>query len=161
MSLTIPPGGVLLSVRGLRGPDDHAAVLAAIRSRDPAAHVVADWPRGLVVVQSAHPHQALCLAVQDAGFITAWLSHLPPQVTARGLAATLARTIGFGFAGFVAGTLGGGVAGIALVSLTPGCGGPGDSGGCAMGIPAVAIGAGLFGAAAGVVLAAIKAFRRG
>ncbi|MEO3470710.1 hypothetical protein AAFN86_02505 [Roseomonas sp. CAU 1739] len=158
--MTIPPGGVLLSVRGLRGSDDHASVRGAIRGRDPAAHVDADWPRGLIIVQSDHPPEALRLAVQDAGFITAWLPHPPREVTARGAMATAMRILGLGFAGLVVGTLLGGVAALALIALDPRCGGPGDSGGCAMGIPAFAIGAGLLGAAAGLALGVVRAIRR-
>jgi hypothetical protein len=160
MPMTLPPGAVLLSVNGLRGPDDHAAVLAALRSRDQAAHVDADWPRGLVIVQSDHSPEALRLAVQDAGFITAWLAHPPREVTARGVVATLMRVIGFGFAGLVLGTLVGAIAAMVFIALDPGCGGPGDSGGCAMGIPVVAIGAGFIGGGGGVLWAVIRAIRR-
>lgn len=158
--LTLPPGAVLLSVNGLRGPDDHAAVLAALRTRDQSAHVEADWPRGLVIVQSDQAPEALRLAVQDAGFITAWLAHPPREVTARGVAATVMRVIGFGFAGFVGGTLAGGVAALVLIALDPGCGGPGDSGGCAMGIPVFAIGAGFIGGAGGILWAVVRGIRR-
>lgn len=160
MELTLPPGAVLLSVKGLRGTADHAAVLAAIRVRDPAAHVQPDWPRGLVVVQSDQPPEALRLAVQDAGFITAWLAYPPREVTARGAMATIRRVIGFGFAGFVLGTLVGGVVAMAFIALDPGCGRPGDSGGCAMGIPVFAIGAGFIGGAGGMVLAVVRSIRR-
>jgi hypothetical protein len=157
---TVPPGAVLLSVKGMRGPEDHAAVLAAIRIRDQAAHVEADWPRGLVIVQSDHPPEALRLAVQDAGFITAWLAHPPREVTARGVMATIMRMIGLSFAGFVLGTLVGGVVAMGLIALDPGCRGSGNSGGCAMGIPAFAIGAGFIGGVGGMVLALVRAIRR-
>jgi hypothetical protein len=160
VTLTVPPGGVLLSIAGLRGPDDHDAVIAAIRGRDPAAHVQADWPRGLVVVQSDHGPQALRAAVQDAGFIAAWLTHPPREVSALGAVAVILRMAGFGFAGFVLGALAGGVGGIVLIAIDPACGGPGDSGGCALGIPLIAIGAGMLGAGAGVVLALYRALRR-
>ena len=155
-----PPGAVLLSVSGLRGPEDHAAVLAAIRRRDPSAAVWTDWPRGLVAVQTEWPPEMLRVAVQDAGFIAAWLAHPPLEVSARGAFAAVVRVIGFGLAGFVLGTLAGAGLGIANVALNPACGSPGDSGGCAMGIPAMAIGAAVLGAAAGAVLAVVRTARR-
>lgn len=155
-----PPGAMLLSVSGLRGPADHAAVLAAIRQRDPAAAVWTDWPRGLVAVQTDWPPEAMRLAVQDAGFITAWLAHPPLIPDARGLGAVLARLIGHAFAGFVLGGLLGAAAGIANLALNPVCGSPGDSGGCAMGIPAMAIGTAVLCAAAGAVLAVVRTARR-
>ena len=155
-----PPGAVLLSVSGLRGPEDHAAVLAAIRQRDPAAVVWTDWPRGLVAVQTDWPPEMLRVAVQDAGFIAAWLAHPPREVSARGAAAAVVRVIGYGLAGFVLGALAGAALGIANVALNPVCGSPGDSGGCAMGIPMIAIGAGFLGAAAGAVVAVVRLARR-
>jgi len=156
---TPPPGAVLLAVDGLRGPEDHAAVLAAIRRRDPAAVTWTDWPRGLVAVQTDHPPEALRLAVQDAGFITAWLAHPPREVSARGIGAAIVRLIGHGFAGFVLGALAGAALGIGNVALNPACGGPGDSGGCAMGIPMIAVGIGFLGAMAGAVLALVRIAR--
>ncbi|MBR0683323.1 hypothetical protein GXW74_22750 [Roseomonas eburnea] len=155
-----PPGAVLLSVSGLRGPEDHAAVLAALRQRDPAGVVWTDWPRGLVAVQTDHPPEALRVAVQDAGFITAWLAHPPMEVSAGGVGAAIVRLIGYGFVGLVLGMLLGAALGIGNVMLNPVCGSPGDSGACAMGIPAIAIGAGLLGAAAGAVLALARIARR-
>lgn len=160
MTVTPPPGAVLLAVSGLRGAADQAAVLAAIRGRDQAAHVDADWPRGLLIVQSDQPPEALRLAVQDAGYIAAQLAHLPREVTARGVAAALMRIIGFGFAGVVTGTLLGAVGAMALIALDPTCAGSGNSGGCAMGIPLFAIGAGMIGGVVGVVLAVIRGLRR-
>ena len=159
MTLTLPPGAVLLSVKGVRDPTDQAAALAAIRARDPAAHVRPDWARGLIIVQSDHPPEALRLAVQDAGFITAWLAYPPHETSARGVAAAILRVMGFGFAGCVLGALVGGVAATALIALDPGCGRPGDSGGCAMGIPAFAVGAGFIGGAAGMAWALIRSIR--
>lgn len=134
-------------------------MIAAIRARDPAAHIQPDWPRGLVIVQSDHTPQALRVAVQDAGFIAAWLTHPPREVSARGVLAAILRMIAYGFSGFVIAALAGGVLAIAVIAIGPGCG-AGDSGGCAMGIPVVAIGAGCLGGAAGVVLALIRALRR-
>jgi copper chaperone len=153
------PGAVLLGVSGLRGPPDQQAVLAALRARDPAAHVQADWPRGFLAVHSDHPPEALRLAIQDAGFIAARLAHPPSEVTARGVAGAVARLVGWGFAGFVVGALVGGVAGIALIAIDPACG-PGDSGGCAMGIPVLAFGAGVLGGGVGMVAALIRGARR-
>lgn len=155
-----PPGAVLLSVSGLRGPEDHAAVLAAIRRRDPSAVVWTDWPRGLVAVQTEWPPEMMRVAVQDAGFITAWLAHPPLEVSARGAFAAIVRVIGFGLAGFVLGGLIGAAFGIANVSLNPVCGSPGDSGACAMGIPVMVIGAGFLGAAVGAVVAIVRLARR-
>ena len=155
-----PPCAVLLSVTDLRGPADHAAVLAAIRQRDPAAVVWTDWPSGLVAVQTDWPPEAMRLAVQDAGFITAWLAHPPLVTDARSLGAAVVRLVGHAFAGFVLGGLLGAAVGIMNVVLNPACGSPGDSGGCAMGIPAITIGAAMLGAAAGGVLAVLRTARR-
>lgn len=160
MTVTPPPGAILLAVSGLRGAADQAAVRAAIRARDQAAHVDADWPRGLLVVQSDQPPEALRLAVQDAGFIAARLTHLPAEVTARGAVAVVARVIGFGFGGFVLGTLLGVVGAMALIALDSSCAGSGNAGGCAMGIPVFAIGAGMIGGVLGVLLALFRILRR-
>ena len=160
MSVTPPPGAVLLAVSGLRGTADQAAVLAALRARDQAAHVDADWPRGLLVVQSDQPPEALRLAVQDAGFIAAQLTHLPREVTARGVVGVIMRIIGFGFTGVVSGTLLGALGAMALVALDSSCAGSGNSGGCAMGVPVFAIGAGMIGGLLGVLLAVIRTIRR-
>ncbi len=155
MTITLPPGAVLLSVMGVRGPPDHAAVLAAIRRRDQAAHVQADWPRGLVTIQSDQTPEALRLAVQDAGFIAAWLPYPPRETTARGAIAAITGALGLGFAGFVLGTLTGGVVALLLIAVTE-FGGSGDSGGGAMGIPVVAIGAGFIGGVTGLLLAVFR-----
>jgi hypothetical protein len=160
MTVTPPPGAVLLAVSGLQGAADQAAVLAALRARDQAAHVDADWPRGLLIVQSDQPPEALRLAVQDAGFIAARLTHLPREVTARGVAGVIMRIIGFGFAGAVTGVLLGALGAMALIALDPACAGSGNSGGCAMGIPVFAIGAGMLGGALGMVLSVIRSIRR-
>lgn len=154
-----PPGAVLLSVGGLRGVLDQAAVLAALRARDPAAHVWTDWPRGLLAVQSDHPPEALRLAVQEAGFVAAWLPHLPTDAGGRGLGAGIVRILGHGFAGFVLGTLAGAAAAIAVTMFDPSCGVPGDGGGCAMGIPSVALGGGMLGTGLGVALALLRTLR--
>lgn len=160
MTVTPPPGAVLLSVGGLRGAADQAAVLAALRACDQAAHVDADWSRGLLIVQSDQPPEALRLAVQDAGFIAGRLTHLPREVTARGAVAVLMRIIGFGFGGVVAGTLLGAFGAMALIALDSSCKGSGNSGGCAMGIPVFAIGAGMLGGVLGVLLAVVRSLRR-
>lgn len=157
--MTVPPGGVLLSIAGLRGPQDHDVVIDAIRTRDPAAHIQPDWPRGLVMVQTDHTPQAIRAAVQDAGFIAAWLTHPPREVSARGVMSAIMRMVGSGFAGFIIGALAGGVAGLALMAIDPACG-PGDSGGCAMGIPFLAMGAGVLGAVAGAAISLVRAVRR-
>ena len=56
--------------------------------------------------------------------------------------------------------LAGGVAALVLIALDPGCRGPGDSGGCAMGIPVFAIGAGFIGGAGGILWALVRSIRR-
>ena len=155
-----PPGAVFLTIAGLRGPADHAVVEAAILRRDPAARVWTDWPRGRVAVESVASPEELRLAVQDAGFIAALVSAADALAEPRAIGAMITRAIGFGFAGFVLGGLGGVVLGLANIALNPVCRSGGDSGGCAMGIPALAILVALAGAPLGVLLALLRRPRR-
>lgn len=154
-----PADAVILAVTGLHGPADATAVQAALMRCDPAVRLWADWPRGLVAVQTDWPPEMLRVAVQDAGFVAAWLAHPPSGAGAGGAATAVFRVIGFGLAGFVLGALAGAAAGMSHASLAPACNSPGDSGGCAMGLPMVATGAGLLGAAAGAALAATGLLR--
>lgn len=148
-----PPGAVFLAVHGLRGPADQAAVEAAIRRRDPAARVWTHGPRGMVAVESSVAAEELRLAVQDAGFLARQVAAEAALADPRSAGAAIARAIGFGFAGFVLGGLGGGVAGLLNLALNPVCHSGGDAGGCAMGIPAMTIGAALLGGPIGIALA--------
>ena len=156
MSPAPPPGAVVLELSGLRGPADHAAVEAAIRGQDPGAGIWTNWPRGLVAIETAMPAEALRRAVQDAGFIAGLRAAGASLADPRPLGGMILRVVGFTFAGFVLGALAGAAIGIGSMALDPVCRAGTDSGGCAMGIPAFAIGAALLGAPLGFALA----FRR-
>ncbi|NMJ44042.1 hypothetical protein GWK16_22530 [Roseomonas sp. JC162] len=154
-----PPDAVVLSVQGVRGALDRMRVEQALRRDDPAARLWTNWPQGMVAVQSVVPGEALRRAVQDAGFIAALL-HGVPTAPERGIGEMILRVIGFTFAGFVLGGLVGAALGIAALMLDPSCNAPGDSGGCAMGIPMIAIGTSLLGAPIGFALAFLRRRRR-
>jgi hypothetical protein len=154
-----PPDAVVLSVQGVRGALDRMRVEQALRRDDPAAQLWTNWPEGLVAVSSVRPAEALRQAVQDAGFIAA-LRHGLPSAPERGIGEMILRVIGFTFTGFVLGGLAGAAFGIAVLMLDPSCNGPGDSGGCAMAIPMIAIGASMLGAPVGFVLAFLHRRRR-
>ncbi len=72
----------------------------------------------------------------------------------------LTKALLSGLVGLVIGPLLGVIAVFGLMLFDPKCGSPGDSGGCAMGIPAMAIGTAVLCAAAGAVLAVVRTARR-
>lgn len=154
-----PPDAVVLSVQGVRGALDGMRVEQALRGIDPGAQLWTNWPEGLVAARSVQPAEALREAVQDAGFIAALRLGIP-AAPERGIGEMILRVIGFTFAGFVLGGLAGAAFGIAMLMLDPSCNAPGDSGGCAMGIPMIAIGASMLGAPVGFVLAFLRRRRR-
>lgn len=159
MSALPPPSAVVLLLSGVRGGMDRVAVEEAIRRFDPAARLWTNWPQGMVAVETAAPAEALRMAVQDAGYIAGLRQGGAALREPLDIGAAVVRVIGLTFAGFVLGTLAGAVFGIGNLVLNPACG-PGDSGGCAMGIPAVAIAAGMIGAPIGLALALWRVFRR-
>lgn len=159
MSALPPPGSIVLSVQGVRGALDRTRVEQALRSGDPAARLWTNWPQGMVAVASAVPAELLLRAVRDAGFIAALAGGMPPDEP-REIGRTFLRVVGYSFAGFVLGGLVGAAIAIGVVMVDPACNAPGDSGGCAMGIPAIAIGAAMLGAPIGFALAFIRRRRR-
>ncbi len=159
MNASPPPDAVILTVQGVRGSLDRMRVEQALKRGDPGAQVWTDWPGGRVAVKSSVPAERIRRAVQDAGFIAAHANASAP-VEPREVGRTILRVVGYSFAGFVLGTLVGAAIAIGVVMVDPACNLPGDSGGCAMGIPAIAIGAGMLGAPIGFVLALIRRGRR-
>ena len=151
-----PPGAVVLVLSGLRGGMDHAAVRDAIERFDPAARIWTNWPEAMVAVETAAPPEALRAAVQDAGYIAAIRARLPAPREAGGTAARVVRVFGLTFAGFVLGTLAGAALGVGNVLLNPVCSSPGDSGACAMGIPAIALAGGMLGGPVGFLFALLR-----
>lgn len=160
MTALPPPDAVVLVLSGLRGSMDHAAVRDAIERFDPAARVWTNWPQAMIAVETAAPPEALRAAVQDAGYIAAIRHSMPRPGDGPGAGEWIMRLIGFTFSGFVVGTLVAAGLGVANVVLNPSCNIPGDAGGCAMGIPAMAIGGGMLGAPIGFVLALVRRRRR-
>jgi len=149
-----------LAVDGMRGPEDRAVVMAAILGCDPDAEVAVLPGRDVFAVRSAAPAEALRQAVQAAGFIAALRDHPPAEVSVAGVAGFIAVMLVQALLGAVVGLVAGLAAGFAMVALDPRCGTPGDSGGCAMGIPMVAIGGAVLGAPAGAALAIFRRWRR-
>jgi hypothetical protein len=160
LSALPPPSAVVLLLSGVRGGMDRVAVEEAIRRFDPAARLWTNWPQGMVAVETAAPAEALRMAVQDAGYIAGLRQGGAAAREPIDIGAAVVRVIGLTFAGFVLGTLFGAVLGIGNLVLNPVCGSPGDSGGCAMGIPAVAITAGMIGGPIGFAWALWRVFRR-
>ncbi|MBB5689628.1 hypothetical protein FHS88_001753 [Roseomonas alkaliterrae] len=160
MSAEPPPGAVVLLISGVRGGMDRVAVEEAIRRFDPAARIWTNWPKGMVAVETAAPAEALRMAVQDAGYVAGLRQGGAAAREPVDIAAAVMRVIGLTFAGFVLGTLLGAALGVGNALLNPLCATPGDSGGCAMGIPSVALAAGSLGAPLGFALALWRALRR-
>ncbi|MBR0673566.1 hypothetical protein [Neoroseomonas soli] len=149
-----PPDAVVLSITGLQGPADAAAVQAALMRCDPAARLWTDWPRALVAVQSGAPPTALCAAVQGAGYGV--LVNGGPR--ARGsIAGIFGRMLLFGLLGLFVGMALGIGFGLANSALNPNCRG---SGNCAIGV-GVFGGLGAFlGAPAGAVVGLLVGLAR-
>ncbi|MEO3470709.1 hypothetical protein AAFN86_02500 [Roseomonas sp. CAU 1739] len=153
-----PPDAVILSITGLQGPADAAAVEAALRRGDPAVRLWTDWPRGLVAVQSAAPAKALCAAVQGAGF----------GVLVRGgagagrgsIAGIFGRMLLYAVLGAVAGLLLGIGLGLANSMFNPDCTRPGSSGGCAIGVGIFGLLFGCIGVPVGAVVGLIHGLVR-
>ncbi|MBR0683322.1 hypothetical protein GXW74_22745 [Roseomonas eburnea] len=123
-----PPDAVILAITGLHGPADGAAIRAALLRCDPAARLWTDWPRALVAVQSAAPPEALCAAVQGAGYGV--LVQGGPG--ARGsLAGIFGRVVLYGLLGLMGGMAIGIAIGLGNSMFNPNCRG---SGNCAIGV---------------------------
>lgn len=123
-----PEGALVLVLRDLRGPADHAAVEAAIHRCDPAARTWVDWSQGLVAIASAAPHHALLGAVQQAGFAAMPQRRAPGPIGAGGV---LLRIVLGAVLGLAAGLALGVVFGLGNSALNPNCVG---SGNCAIGV---------------------------
>jgi hypothetical protein len=145
---------------GLRGSMDQVAIRDAILRFDPAARIWTNWPANMIAVETAAPAEALRTAVQDAGYIAAQRQGPPPTRAPVGFAAGAMMLIGLTVAGLVLGSLLGVALGMGHFVLNPRCGTPGDSGGCAMGIPMIAIGVGLLGAPLGFAIALWRLIRQ-
>lgn len=153
-----PPDAVILAITGLQGPADAAAVEAALRRCDPSARLWTDWPRGLVAVLSAAPAQALCAAVQGAGFGV--LVQGGPAAGRGSIASIFGRMLLYAVLLGVVGLLAGIGLGLANAMLNPECTRPGSSGGCAIGVGVFGMLLGALGLPAGAIAGLIHGLIR-
>ena len=153
-----PPDAVILAITGVQGPADSAVVEAALKRCDPTVRLWTDWPRGLVAVQSAAPAQALCAAVQGAGFgVLVQGGAGTPRGSVGGI---FGRMLLYAVLGAVAGVLLGIGLGLANAMFNPDCTRPGSSGGCAIGVGIFAMLLGGIGVPAGAMVGLIHGLIR-
>lgn len=153
-----PPGAVVLSVTGIRGPADAAAVQAALQRCDPAARFWTDWPQGLVAVESGVPAATLRAAVQGAGYGV--LQRSGPGTPRISVGGVLARMLLYAVLGAVLGLALGVGLGLANTMLNPDCTRPGSSGGCAIGVGLFGMMFGALGLPAGAITGLVHGLAR-
>jgi hypothetical protein len=150
-----PPDAQFLGITGAHGPADAAKIEAALRRCDPSLLFWSDWPRGRVAVSSRAPAQALCAAVQGAGY-GVLVQKADGTPAGRGsVAGIIGRVLLYAVIGGVAGVLAGIGLGFANAMVNPDCTRPGSSGGCAIGVGLFGIFLGLAGVPAGAILGLI------
>lgn len=147
----------LLRILGVPDRAAQLAAEAALRAADTQAVIKADWITGVVEVTGVVRAEALCAALQQAGFIAAPLTHRPGLIGARDILWLLLRALGFALAGGAGGAILGTGLGILNVVLNPSCKAAYDEGACAMGIAMIGVGMAVIGA----VLAAAMTLIRG
>ena len=130
----------LIRVVGLKDKTNAAAIIAALRTRDPEATIKIDHQRGLIDVTSEASVPELCAVLHDTGFIAAPIKSTPGEWSANDTLRLLLRTILFAGLGAFGGTVVGVGVGILNLTLNSDCTSGGDEGACAMGIPLIAIG---------------------
>lgn len=140
--------------------DDVAADIgAAVRKIDPTAQIARTEPDNVLAVETSASADALREAIQSAGYI-ADVSAARPRGERK---FSLGRLIGQSLLWLAIGALALPFATLLLmlviVFLDPVCGGPGDSGGCAMGTFTITVAAIPFGAALGLAIGIWRGLR--
>ncbi|MBW6396980.1 hypothetical protein KPL78_03925 [Roseomonas sp. HJA6] len=153
-----PPGAVVLSITGIQGPADAAAVQAALLRCDPAARLWTDWPQGLVAMETAAPAAMLRAAVQTAGYGV--FQRSGPGAPRGSVGGIFGRMLLYAVLGAVLGLAAGVVLGLANSMLNPDCTRPGSSGGCAIGVGLFGMLFGALGVPAGAVAGLIHGIAR-
>lgn len=144
-----PADAVILGISGLRGPQDHEAVQAAIARCDPGSMVWTDWPNGRVAIRSRAPVKALQAAVEALGFAAVVQMGQPGS---RGtVVGVFGRMLIYAVLGGVLGVLAGVLLGLGNAVLNPDCTRPGSSGGCAIGVGLFGFVLGALGIPAGLI----------
>jgi hypothetical protein len=158
MSTEPPPDAVILGLSGLAGPQDQAAVHAAILRCDPAARIWTDRASGRVAVASAAPVAALRAAVQAAGYGAEVQRGAPGQRAS--VAGVFGRVLLWAVLGCVAGVVVGAGLGMANSLFNPDCTRPGSSGNCAIGVGVFGLLLGALGIPAGAVVGLVLGLAR-
>jgi len=125
---------VFIAVIGLIDAVQLDAVKAAIHSLDPDAMVVGHIPQGLVEVRSRSGAEALCLAIEAAGYPAAETERRPRRPRPAGLGRLVGRSVLWGLAWAILLPILGFFAMLIAIQFDPACNAPGDSGGCYMGL---------------------------
>lgn len=144
-----PADAVILDIAGLRGPQDHQAVLAAIARCDPGSTAWTDWANGRLAVRSRAPVAALTAAVEGLGFVVTARMGLPGQHGSG--AGVVGRMLLYAVLGCLLGVVAGALLGIANSALNPDCTRPGSSGACAIGVGVFGVMLGAAGIPLGLV----------
>ncbi|HSI41564.1 MAG TPA: hypothetical protein VLA00_13555 [Xanthobacteraceae bacterium] len=148
-----------LAVSGLIDPAEAARAEAALRKLDPAAQITVALEQGLVSVRSDRTADALCAALEAEGFAAAPSRRRPRRLTFDRVAPIIGRAVLFALLWTVLGAIGGFGAALLNMAINPQCG-AGDSGGCAMAIPAIAVLFAMFGAALGALVTLVRGVLR-
>jgi len=106
----------LIRVVGLKDKTNAAAIIAALRTRDPEATIKIDHQRGLIDVTSEASVPELCAVLHDTGFIAAPIKSTPGEWSANDTLRLLLRTILFAGLGAFGGTVVG--VGVGILNLT-------------------------------------------
>jgi hypothetical protein len=141
---------ILLGVAGMRDAASAGAVADVLRSCDANVQIHADLKAGIVEVESGVGAEALCAALQEAGYIAAPLARRPGIIGMRDLLGLSGRALLWGLGGGVAGSvLGLGIM-LVVIAVLPECRSGGDEGACAMGVPVGMAGVAAIGGAVAV-----------
>lgn len=151
-----PDGTLTLAVAGLIDHVEAERAIAVLRTVDPQLRASALLAEGLLTIHSARSPAVFCAALEVAGFAAAPTARRPRRFTFDRVAPVVGRAVLFALLWIIPGGIIGIGAAILNMQVNPQCG-AGDSGGCAMAIPAIAV---MFAILA-AVLAALVTLMRG
>lgn len=150
---------VSVAVQGKTTGPGIAAVEAAMRRLDPDATVFAAPPEPFIDVTTTASTADVLEAIQSCGFIAAPAAAGRPVLRGRNIFAVLGAALGAALLGAILIPILTLLGMLLLTAFDPVCGTPGDSGGCAMGVASIVLGAVPVGAGLGLLFGIYRGLR--